>query len=187
MESEMPAPRSDLNGSAPRIQQLQIDPEKIGAFIGPEGKSIKRITEVSNAQINILEDNSGRIHVYANSKASMDRAIMEINLAIGDIEIGKTYRGIVRGIKEFGVFVECLPGKEGLVHISELADYRVEKAEDVCKMGDELIVRCIGVDEKGRVKLSRKAALCDAQGIEYTPPPPPPRAENRYDKHHHRR
>ncbi len=184
MQSEMDAPRTELNATAPRIQQIQIDPEKIGALIGPGGKNIKRITEVSAAQINILEDNSGRVQVYANSKESMDRAIHEINLVTGDIEVGKTYRGIVRGIKEFGVFVECLPGKEGLVHISELSDVRVNKAEDVCSMGDELIVRCIGIDEKGRVKLSRKAALCDAQGIPYHAPEPRIREEN---PHHHRR
>ena len=185
MAAEIPAPREDLNASAPRIEQIQIDPEKIGALIGPGGKNIKRITEVSGAQINILEDNSGRVHVYATSKESMDRAVNEINMMTGEIEIGKTYRGFVRGIKEFGVFVECLPGKEGLVHISELSDVRVNMAEDVCKMGDELIVRCIGIDEKGRVKLSRKAALCDAQGIEYTPPAPRPSAPA--DAHRHRR
>ena len=88
----------------------------------------------------------------------MDRAIQEIDMCTAEIEIGKTYRGIVRGIKEFGAFVECLPGKEGLVHISELADFRVNKTEDICKLGDEMIVKCIGLD-KGKVKLSRKAAL----------------------------
>ena len=84
-------------------------------------------------------------------------------MVVGDIEPGKIYRGIVRGVKEFGAFVECLPGKEGLVHISELADFRVRKTEDVCKLGDELIVKCIGIDDKGRVKLSRRAALEDLE------------------------
>ena len=83
--------------------------------------------------------------------------------SFNDIEVGKTYRGIVRSIKEFGAFVECLPGKEGLVHISELADFRVNKTEDVCKLGDEIKVKCIGIDDKGRVKLSRRAALFDEQ------------------------
>jgi len=77
----------------------------------------------------------------------------------GEIEVGKIYRGIVRGVKEFGAFVECLPGKEGLCHISELADFRVNKTEDICKLGDEIIVKCIGIDDKGRVKLSRRAAM----------------------------
>ena len=91
----------------------------------------------------------------------MNRAVSEVELIAAEIEVGKTYRGIVRSIKEFGAFVECLPGKEGLVHISELADFRVKKTEDVCKLGDEMIVKCIGIDDKGKVRLSRKAALED--------------------------
>lgn len=159
MEAEIAAPRQELGSTAPRIHQMQIDPEKIGALIGPGGKNIKRITEESGAQINILDDNSGKVLIYASSKDAMDRAIQGVTQATGEIELGKTYRGIVRGVKEFGAFVECLPGKEGLVHVSELSNVRVERVEDVCKLGDEMIVRCIGVDEKGRVKLSRKAAL----------------------------
>ena len=89
----------------------------------------------------------------------MKRALQEVDLVTGEIEVGKTYRGIVRGVKEFGAFVECLPGKEGLCHISELADFRVKKTEDICKLGDEIIVKCIGIDDKGRVKLSRRAAM----------------------------
>ena len=92
----------------------------------------------------------------------MNRALQEIELVTGEIEVGKIYRGIVRGVKEFGAFVECLPGKEGLCHISELADFRVNKTEDICKLGDEIIVKCIGIDDKGRVKLSRKAAMEEA-------------------------
>lgn len=159
MENEISSPRKELGSTAPRIHQMQIDPDKIGALIGPGGKNIKRITEESGAQINILEDNSGKVLIYASSKESMDRAIQAVTQATGEIELGKTYRGIVRGVKEFGAFVECLPGKEGLVHVSELSNVRVNRVEDVCKLGDEMIVRCIGVDEKGRVKLSRKAAL----------------------------
>ena len=89
----------------------------------------------------------------------MERALNEIELVTGEIEVGKIYRGIVRGVKDFGAFVECLPGKEGLCHISELADFRVNKTEDICKLGDEIIVKCIGIDDKGRVKLSRRAAM----------------------------
>ena len=87
-------------------------------------------------------------------------------MVTGEIEAGKTYRGIVRRVKEFGPFVECLPGKEGLCHISELADFRVNKTEDICKLGDEIIVKCIGIDDKGRVKLSRRAALEEADSSE---------------------
>lgn len=158
MSEHLSAPRSELREHAPRIHSLQIDPDKIGALIGPGGKNIRRITEISGAQIDINEDNSGKVLVFATSKTAMDRAIQEVELCTAEIQIGKTYRGIVRGIKDFGAFVECLPGKEGLVHISELADFRVNKTEDICKLGDEMVVKCIGLD-KGKVKLSRKAAL----------------------------
>ena len=162
MTSEIGEPRTELNQHAPRIETVMIDPEKIGALIGPGGKNIRRIVEVSGAQIDINEDNSGRVDIYATSGDAMQRAIDEINLSTGEIEVNKTYRGVVRSIKDFGAFVECLPGKEGLVHISELADFRVKKTEDVCKLGDEIIVKCIAIDDKGRVRLSRKAAMAEA-------------------------
>ena len=162
MGEHLPESRQDLREHAPRIHSIQIDPDKIGALIGPGGKNIRRITEVSGAQIDIDEDNSGKVLIFATDKVAMDRAIQEVELCTAEIEVGKTYRGIVRGIKEFGAFVECLPGKEGLVHISELADFRVKKTEDICKLGDEMVVKCIGM-EKGKVRLSRKAALEDAK------------------------
>ena len=142
---------------------MQIDPEKIGALIGPGGKNIRRITEVTGANIDIDDDNSGKVRVYAKDREAMERAKQEIDVVTGDIEAGKIYRGIVRGVKDFGAFVECLPGKEGLVHISELADFRVNRTEDICKLGDEIIVKCIGIDERGRVKLSRRAAMEEQQ------------------------
>lgn len=166
MTAEISSPRSGLRDHAPRIHIKQIDPEKIGALIGPGGKTIRRIVEVSGAQIDIAEDNSGKVLIYANQKESMQRAIEEIDLITAEIEIGKMYRGIVRGVKEFGAFVECLPGKEGLVHISELADFRVNRTEDVCREGDEMWVKCIAVDDQGRVKLSRKAAMAEMKAKE---------------------
>ena len=159
MDAAMPAYRKELREHAPRIETVQIDPEKIGALIGPGGKNIRRITEVTGASIDIDEDNSGKVRIYATDSKAMDRALQEIDLVTGEIEVGKIYRGIVRGVKEFGAFVECLPGKEGLCHISELADFRVNKTEDICKLGDEIVVKCIGIDDKGRVKLSRRAAM----------------------------
>ncbi|MGK0309886.1 MAG: polyribonucleotide nucleotidyltransferase [Lentimonas sp.] len=162
MAEHLPASRKDLREHAPRIHTLQIDPEKIGALIGPGGKNIRRITEVSGAQIDIDDDTPGRVLIFANDKVALERAIQEVDACTAEIEVGKTYRGIVRGIKEFGAFVECLPGKEGLVHVSELADFRVNKTEDICKLGDEMIVKCIGI-ERGKTRLSRKAALEDAQ------------------------
>ncbi|MDG1139561.1 MAG: polyribonucleotide nucleotidyltransferase [Opitutales bacterium] len=159
MDEALPSHRKELRDHAPRIETVQIDPEKIGALIGPGGKNIRRITEVTGANIDIDEDNSGKIRIYATDTEAMNRALQEIDLVTGEIEVGKIYRGIVRGVKEFGAFVECLPGKEGLCHISELADFRVNKTEDICKLGDEIIVKCIGIDDKGRVKLSRRAAM----------------------------
>ncbi|MDQ8202131.1 polyribonucleotide nucleotidyltransferase [Pelagicoccus sp. SDUM812003] len=159
MASALEAPREEVAATAPRIATVQINPEKIGALIGPGGKNIRRIVEITGAQIDINEDNSGRVNVYATNEDAMKRALHEIDLVCGEIEEGKIYRGIVKATKEFGCFVEVLPGQEGLVHISELADFRVRKTEDVCKPGDEMVVKCIGVDERGRVRLSRKAAL----------------------------
>jgi len=159
MEAALPSHLTELREHAPRIETVKIDPEKIGALIGPGGKNIRRITEVTGANIDIDEDNSGKVRIYATNSEAMQRALDEVELVTGEIEVGKIYRGIVRGVKEFGAFVECLPGKEGLCHISELADFRVNKTEDICKLVDEIIVKCIGIDDKGRVKLSRRAAM----------------------------
>jgi polyribonucleotide nucleotidyltransferase len=166
MEASQPSHRKELREYAPQIEVMQIDPEKIGALIGPGGKNIRRITEVTGANIDIDDDNSGKVRVYAKDREAMERAKQEIDVVTGEIEAGKIYRGIVRGVKDFGAFVECLPGKEGLVHISELADFRVNRTEDICKLGDEIIVKCIGIDERGRVKLSRRAAMEEQQPVD---------------------
>jgi len=174
MLASLPAPRADLSKYAPRIQTIQIDPEKIGLLIGPGGKTIRRITETTGAQIDIAEDDSGKVFIYSNNADAMNRAIKEIDSLCGaggggrdggggggaPIEVGKIYTGRVTGVKDFGCFVECTPGKEGLCHISELADFRVRRTEDVVKMGDSITVKCIGIDERsGKVRLSRKAAM----------------------------
>ncbi|MBI2515682.1 MAG: polyribonucleotide nucleotidyltransferase [Opitutae bacterium] len=167
MLAALPAPRTDLSKYAPRIQTIQIDPEKIGLLIGPGGKTIRRITETTGAQIDIAEDDSGKVFIYSNNADAMNRAVQEIDALCGggsQIEMGKIYTGRVTGTKEFGAFVECLPGKEGLVHISELADMRVRRTEDVVKVGDSITVKCIGIDERsGKVRLSRKAAMKDLE------------------------
>ena len=170
MDEALPSHRKELREHAPRIESVQIDPEKIGALIGPGGKNIRRITEVTGANIDIDEDNSGKVRIYATDTEAMNRALQEIELVTGEIEVGKIYRGIVRGVKEFGAFVECLPGKEGLCHISELADFRVNNTEDICKLGDEILGKCIGIDDKGRVKLSRRAAMEEAKSSEDSAP-----------------
>jgi polyribonucleotide nucleotidyltransferase len=151
------APRPELSKYAPRIVTLKINPEKIGALIGPGGKNIKRIVDESGCEINIEDD--GTVKIYSVSADGMKVAREAIEAITGDIEIGKLYRGKVVTIKEFGCFVEIFPGKDGLVHISELANFRVKQTEDIVKLGDDIWVKCIGVDDKGRVKLSRKAAM----------------------------
>ncbi len=167
MLASLPAPRKDLSQYAPRIQTIQIDPEKIGLLIGPGGKTIRRIVETTGAQIDIADDDSGKVFIYSNNADAMNRAVQEIDALCGggaQIEIGKIYTGRVTGTKEFGAFVECLPGKEGLVHISELADFRVRRTEDVVKVGDSITVKCVGIDERsGKVRLSRKAAMAELE------------------------
>jgi polyribonucleotide nucleotidyltransferase len=157
MRGAIDKPRADLSKYAPRIETIKINPEKIGALIGPGGKTIKGIVAETGAEINIEDD--GSVHIYATSGESMARAKEIIGGMTREIEIGATYQGRVVSTKEFGAFVEVFPGKDGLVHISELADFRVKRTEDVAKVGDIIWVKCIGIDDKGRVKLSRKAAL----------------------------
>jgi polyribonucleotide nucleotidyltransferase len=157
MGSALEKPRAELSKYAPRIETIKINPEKIGALIGPGGKTIKGIVAETGAEINIEDD--GSVHIYATSGESMARAKEIIGGMTREIEIGQTYQGRVVSTKEFGAFVEVFPGKDGLVHISELADFRVKRTEDVAKVGDIIWVKCIGIDDKGRVKLSRKAAL----------------------------
>ena len=157
MHETIAEPRGELSKYAPRIETIKINPEKIGALIGPGGKTIKGIVAETGAEINIEDD--GSVHIYATNGESMARAKEIISGMTREIEIGQTYQGRVVSTKEFGAFVEVFPGKDGLVHISELADFRVKRTEDVAKVGDIMWVKCIGIDDKGRVKLSRKAAL----------------------------
>jgi polyribonucleotide nucleotidyltransferase len=159
MAKTLAAPRSNLSKYAPRILTIKINPEKIGALIGPGGKNIKRIVEESGCEINIEDD--GTVNVYSTSEEGMNIARQAVEGMTAEIEIGKLYKGRVVSIKEFGAFVEVFPGKDGLCHISELANFRVKQTEDIVKMGDEIWVKCIGIDDKGRVKLSRRAAMED--------------------------
>ena len=157
MNATLDKPRTELSQYAPRIETVKINPDKIGLIIGPGGKTIKGIVAETGAEINIEDD--GSINIYSNNGDAMKRAKEIILGMTKEIEVGEIYNGRVVSIKEFGCFVEVLPGKEGLVHISELADFRVKFTEDVVKNGDMILVKCIGVDEKGRVKFSRRAAM----------------------------
>ena len=159
MESVIPAPRTELSPYAPRIETIMIPPDKIGALIGPGGKNIRGITALSGAQIDIADD--GTVSIFATSRESMEVARKEVNKTVAEPEEGMIYEGTVTGIKEFGAFVEILPGIDGLCHISELSDQRVRATEDVCKVGDKMRVKCIAVDDRGRIKLSRRAAMAD--------------------------
>ncbi len=159
MNACLDKPRTELSQYAPRIETVKINPDKIGLIIGPGGKTIKSIVAETGAEINIEDD--GSINIYSNNGEAMKRAKEIILGMTKEIEVGSVYDARVVSIKEFGCFVEALPGKEGLVHISELADFRVKRTEDVVKVGDRILVKCIGVDEKGRVKFSRRAAMKD--------------------------
>ena len=159
MAKTLAEPRKDISKYAPRITTLKVNPEKIGAIIGPGGKNIKRLVEESGCEIDIEDD--GTVNIFSVSAEGMKIAVDAISGMTAEAEIGKIYRGKVVTVKEFGAFVEFLPGKDGLVHISELANFRVKNTEDICKVGDDITVKCLGVDEKGRVRLSRKAAMED--------------------------
>ena len=148
---------AEISPHAPRIESIKINPEKIGNVIGPGGKIIKGIQAETGAEINIEDD--GTVRIYAIKKESLDRALEMVNNITAEIEIDKIYQGKVVSTTNFGAFMEVLPGQDGMIHISELADFRVEQVEDVVNVGDVIYAKCIGIDDKGRVKMSRQAAL----------------------------
>jgi polyribonucleotide nucleotidyltransferase len=150
-------PRPELAENAPRIITLQIPVSKIPAVIGPQGKVIKGIVERTGAKVDVTDE--GKIFVAASDRAAAEEAVDMINGITADIETGKIYRGKVTRIMSFGAIVEILPGKDGLCHISELDERRIRAVEDICREGDMIAVKVIGVEDNGRVKLSRKAAL----------------------------
>ncbi len=155
------SPRDEINRFAPRIETIKIKPDKIGALIGPGGKTIRGITDEYGVEIDIEDD--GSVRIYANDGDKMAKALEAVGAIVAEVEIGKIYHGLVKSVKDFGAFVEVLPGQEGLVHISELADYRVGKVEDICSNGDKVSVKVIDIDEKGRIRLSRRAALSEME------------------------
>jgi len=158
------APREEMSSFAPRITTIFIKPDRIRDVIGSGGKTIRSITEATGVMIDIDSDNSGKINIASSDKAACDAAIQMIRGLTDEVEEGKLYMGTVKKIMEFGAFVEVLPGTDGLVHISELDETRVKNVTDILKEGDKVLVKCIGVDKQGKIKLSRKAAL--GQSIE---------------------
>jgi polyribonucleotide nucleotidyltransferase len=157
MRQTISSSRPELSRYAPRMYKITIDPDKIGAVIGTGGKTIRSIIEETKATIDI--DNDGTVIIGSPNEESARRAIEIIEGLTKEAEVGATYTGKVTRLMDFGAFVEILPGKEGLVHISELADYRVGKVEDVVKVGDEVTVKVINIDELGRINLSRRAVF----------------------------
>ncbi|HAE19873.1 MAG TPA: polyribonucleotide nucleotidyltransferase, partial [Verrucomicrobiales bacterium] len=152
----------ELSPYAPRIETVTIPQDRIGELIGPGGKNIKAIQAESGAELNIEDD--GTVHIYASKQEGLEAAKNMIDMMFAEVEIGKTYTGKVMNVTTFGAFMEVLPGKDGLVHISELEEGRVNQVEDVCKKGDVITAKCIGIDDKGRVKMSRRAALREGSG-----------------------
>jgi polyribonucleotide nucleotidyltransferase len=157
MERVLPKPRTQLSKYAPRIITIQIKPEKIGDVIGPKGKTIRGIQDATGAKINV--DDTGLITIAAVGGDAGEKAREMVAAIVAEPEVGKVYEGPVKSTTPFGAFVEIIPGVEGLLHISELQHGRTEKTEDVVKKGDIVQVKLLEVDERGRMKLSRKALL----------------------------
>ncbi len=157
MKEALDAPRAELSAYAPRIDVLKINTEKIGELIGPGGKTIKKIIAATGASIDIEDD--GTVLVASNEPAKSQEAINMIKAITDDVEVGRVYSARVKRIMNFGAFCEIAPGKEGLVHISELSDHFVKNIEEEVKVGDQFNVKVTGIDELGRINLSRKQAL----------------------------
>jgi polyribonucleotide nucleotidyltransferase len=184
MESVIATPRADLSPFAPRLTTLHIPVDMIGAVIGPGGKNIRQIVKDSGAEINIEDD--GSVVVAATSKESADKAIAAISRITEIPEVGKVYSAVVKKVTDFGAFVEFLPGKEGLVHVSQLDVKRVNKPSDVVKVGDQFDVKITEKDDQGRFKLSRKV-LMKPEGQKHQEGPPAGKHhddDKGHDKHH---
>jgi polyribonucleotide nucleotidyltransferase len=166
MNEAISEPRKALSQYAPRILSLRIDSSKIGAVIGPGGKTIRGIEE-TGATVAVEDD--GLVTVSSVDAEAGEKAMRMIRALVEDPEVGKMYEGQVKRVMDFGAFIEILPGKEGLCHISELDYHRVRKVEDVLEEGDRTQVKVIGIDEQGKIRLSRKATFEPPEG--YVPPP----------------
>jgi polyribonucleotide nucleotidyltransferase len=188
MLAVLPRPRTEMSTYAPRITTILINPDKIRDIIGPGGKMIRRITDETGAQIDVEDD--GRVFIAAVDQEAGQKAIDWIKSLTDEVEVGKIYQGKVVRIMPFGAFVEVLPNQDGLVHISKLTDHRVERVEEVCNIGDEIVVKAVEIDSQGRLNLSRQAAIeeltakglpieekisQEAMAVALASPPPAPR------------
>ena len=154
MEKCIAAPRDHVNKYAPKIVQIQIDPQKIGDVVGQRGKTINAIIEETGVKIDI--DDDGNVSICGTEKENMEKAAKYIHTIVTDYEAGQLFEGKVVSIKEFGAFVEFAPGKEGMVHISKISDHRINRVEDVLTLGDKVKVICMGKDKMGRMSFSIK-------------------------------
>ncbi|NLX21403.1 MAG: S1 RNA-binding domain-containing protein, partial [Phycisphaerae bacterium] len=162
----LPRPRKEISRYAPRILTIKINPEKIGAVIGPGGKGIRGIEAASGASIDI--DDDGTVTISCLEMTGAQKAYDMVEMIATGVKVGQIYNGRVTSIKDFGAFIEVAPGQDGLCHISELADGYVNAVSDVCRIGDEMRVKVILVDDQGRVKLSRKAVLREEKSADAT-------------------
>ncbi|HEY2838709.1 MAG TPA: polyribonucleotide nucleotidyltransferase [Pirellulales bacterium] len=162
MLTTIPRPRDEISSYAPRLLRTHIPPEKIGLLIGPGGKTIRGIQEATGAVIEVEDD--GTVTVASSDAKAAESALRRVEALTESVTVGKIYDGRVTSVKDFGAFVEILPGKDGLCHISELSDEYVNSVADVCKVGDQMSVKVIAIDDQDRVKLSRKVAMRELAG-----------------------
>ena len=155
MLEEIPEPRAELSKWAPRCISMRIDPDKIRIVIGPGGKTINKITEECGVKIDIDEDDLGLVTIYSENMDGAEEAKRQIELLTKEVEVGEVYKGEVKRIMNFGAFIEVLPGKEGLLHISKMAKGRVNKVEDVMNIGDIVEVKVEEIDSQNRINLVR--------------------------------
>jgi polyribonucleotide nucleotidyltransferase len=159
MLSAIRRPRGDISEFAPKLVQTKIDPAKIGLLIGPGGKMIRAIQEETKTTLDVNDD--GTVTISGANKLQVEDALARVEALTEEIKVGKIYNGTVSSIKDFGAFIEIVPGKDGLCHISELSDGYVKSVSEICKEGDKMAVKVIAVDDQNRVKLSRKAAIAE--------------------------
>ena len=161
MLEEIAAPRAELSPYAPRCISMRVHPDKVRLVIGPGGKNVNKIVEETGCKVDISDDDVGLISIYSSDEASAAKAKSMIEYLTADVEVGKTYEGEVKRIMNFGAFIEILPGKEGLLHISKIANHRVDKVEDVMNIGDKVVVKVTEIDNQNRINLSRKELVED--------------------------
>jgi polyribonucleotide nucleotidyltransferase len=161
MQQAISVPRPEVPEHAPKIFSMQINPDKIRDIIGPGGKIIKGLTVEFAVKIDV--DDSGKVMIFAPSGKVAQEVLARINELTAEAEVGRIYTGIVQKVVDFGAFVQILPGTDGLIHISELDTKRVNKVTDVLNEGDEVVVKVLDIDQRGKIRLSRKAVMAESQ------------------------